>query len=147
MSGLEVAGLAVGVVPIFMEIIKSYGRTSEKLRTFRKYHKTAYDIELDFRLECKKFRDECDRLLTIVIEDDYERQSMLQDPNDGRWHDRDTDRHFQAFLGDDYRDCEELVVKIRGLLRETTAELEQVGRVSDRAGVSASQNWSSLELR
>jgi len=136
MSGIEVAGLAIGIVPIFVEILKSYSRASDKLRTFNTYHKAVRKIDLDFRLEGKKFRDECDRLLAAVVESNHERQSMLQNPKDLRWRDTYTDCRFRDFLGNDYYNCEELIILIRDLLRETMVDLERVGRLLDTTAVS-----------
>lgn len=140
MSGIEVAGLVIGVVPIFIEIIKSYGHAREKLGTFKRYHQAVCEIQLDFRLEEKTFRDECHHLLVLVVEEEQELQDMLQNANNHRWHDRNLESRFQTTLGNDYGICEEVVIKIRDILRETTDDLIYLGKISEAAEVDLTQS-------
>lgn len=132
MSGIEVAGLLFGVVPIFVEIIKAYRQTGERLATFRRYNKAVAEIQLDFHLEESSFRTECHHLLAVVISDEHDLQLMLQHPdtNANQRYDRDVNDRLQRLLGCDYAVCEEVVIKIRDMLRETMADLESLSRVS-----------------
>lgn len=143
MSGIEVASLALGVVPIFVEILKSYSQAHKKLGTFRRYHKAVKEIQLDYRLEESSFRTECHHLLGSVV-DKHELAEMLNEPEDERWHEDDLDRQVQAFLGNDYRLCEEVVVKIQAILHETTKDLQYFDEVSKAAEVSFNPADKSL---
>ncbi|GME42518.1 Lon protease like peroxisomal [Neofusicoccum parvum] len=130
MSGIEIAGLVFGVVPIFFEILKSYGWASKKLDTFKKHHDVVREIQLDFRLEERAFRTECHLLLASVVDDKEELLSVLQHPDDGPWGRDDVKRvneGLEKLMGGDFAMCEEIVVKIRDMLRSTTADLARLG--------------------
>ncbi|KAL1622649.1 hypothetical protein SLS56_008631 [Neofusicoccum ribis] len=130
MSGIEIAGLVFGVVPIFFEILKSYGWASKKLDTFKKHHDVVREIQLDFRLEERAFRTECHLLLASVVDDKEELLSVLQHPDDGPWGRDDVKRvneGLERLMGGDFAMCEEIVVKIRDMLRSTTADLARLG--------------------
>lgn len=146
MSGIEVAGLVFGVVPIFFEILKSYGWAGKKLDTFKRHHDVVREIQLDFRLEERTFRTECHLLLASVVDDKEELLSVLQHPDDGPW-DRDdvkrVNEGLQRLMGDDFAICEEIVVKIRDLLRNTTADLARLDSLSDTGRVRSLLSESS----
>ncbi|KAF4539624.1 Lon protease like peroxisomal [Lasiodiplodia theobromae] len=150
MSGIEVAGLVFGVVPIFFEILKSYGWAGKKLDTFKRHHDVVREIQLDFRLEERAFRTECHLLLASVVDDKEELLSVLQHPDDGPW-DRDDVKRvndgLQRLMGDDFAICEEIVVKIRDLLRSTTADLARLDRLSNSGGTNESSSTAIQDLR
>ncbi|KAB2571826.1 hypothetical protein DBV05_g9485 [Lasiodiplodia theobromae] len=150
MSGIEVAGLVFGVVPIFFEILKSYGWAGKKLDTFKRHHDVVREIQLDFRLEQRAFRTECHLLLASVVDDKEELLSVLQHPDDGPW-DRDDVKRvndgLKRLMGDDFAICEEIVVKIRDLLRSTTADLVRLDRLSNAGGTNESSSTAIQDLR
>lgn len=131
MSGIEVAGLALGVLPIFLEIVKSYKATAERLNTLRYYVQAAYDLRLQYRIEGSSFRNECQHLLAIIIDDASDLSDMLRDTNHSLWLDHMAEKRLRQLLDQDYELCEEMVVKIRDVLRETEDELSYLSETEN----------------
>jgi hypothetical protein len=128
MSGLEIAGLVIGVVPIIVEILKSYSATRERLKTFARHGQVVYDIQLRFRVAATNFRNDCQLLLKAVVEDARELSEMVEDPQHSGWRDASLELRFSAFLERDHQVCEEIVVRIRDVLRQTQSRLSELSR-------------------
>lgn len=125
MSGLEVAGLVVGIVPIVVEILKSYSVARDRLRTFAHYTQVVYDVQLRYRVAATNFGNDCQLLLKTVVDDARELSQMIDDPKHGGWQDSLLEERLHKFLGRDYQLFEQVVVRIRDVLRETRARLSE----------------------
>ncbi|PSN61667.1 hypothetical protein BS50DRAFT_578201 [Corynespora cassiicola Philippines] len=124
----EIAGLVIGIVPIVVEILKSYGVAKERLKTFAHHVQVAYDVQLRYRVAATNFRHECHKLLKAVVEDAREHSQMIEDPAHSGWRDPFTEERLRDFLGIDYQLMEDVVVKIRDLLRETHKQFADLDR-------------------
>jgi hypothetical protein len=135
MSGIEVAGLAVGIIPIFVEILKSYSAAKRRLQTFTHYTQVAYDVQLRYGVAEANFGNECQLLLKAVVTDALELSLMVDDPHHSGWRNVSLEPRFRKFLKRDHQLCEEIVIKIRDILRDTQAKLstlnEQVAGQDD----------------
>ncbi|KAF2136284.1 uncharacterized protein K452DRAFT_280214 [Aplosporella prunicola CBS 121167] len=130
MSGIEVAGLVFGLVPIICQILESYRQVNERITTFRRYHKAAADITLDFQLEERAFRSECKHVLSAIGLDQQELADMLQHIGANQWQDRDIEHRLNDLLGAETTVYEELVLKIREQLREITRDLAALSSIA-----------------
>jgi len=128
MSGLEIASLVIGVVPIIVEILKSYSATRDRLKTFARHVQVVCDIQLRFRVAATNFRNDCQLLLKAVVDDARELSEMVEDPQHSRWHDASLELRFRAYLERDHQLCEDIVVKIRDVLRQTQSRLSELSR-------------------
>jgi hypothetical protein len=124
MSGIEIAGLAIGIVPVVVEILKSYRTTKKRLNTFRKYAQVIHDVRLRYRVAATSFTNECQLLLRAVVEDKRELAGMLDDPQHAAWLDPALETRFRAFLELDCGVFEEMILFIRDVLRDTQAALD-----------------------
>lgn len=139
MSGIEVAGLIFGVLPVIIQIIKSYETTCERLHTFRVHARAIQRIQVRFRVQQSSFRNECRHLLRLVIHDDEELQATLEDRTHSRWRDGQLNEQFQICLGDEYDSCETILKEIQQLLKEIGEDLSRFDRASwPKPEVSAS---------
>jgi hypothetical protein len=129
MSGIEIAGLVFGIVPIVVEILKSYRTTKERLHTFRKYGQVIHDVQLRYRVAATSFTNECQLLLRTVIEDKHELAGMIDDPQHAAWLDPTLETRFRTFLERDCTLFEEVIVLIRDVLRDTQAALGDCNRL------------------
>lgn len=120
MSGLEVAGLVFGVLPVVIVILQS---ATERLRILKQHSKTVRIIELRLRAEEAKFGNECRHLLRLVIHEEKELHDMLENPEHAQWKNRELCRQFEKCLGRDYDFFEEAVIGIKELLNELQAKL------------------------
>lgn len=125
MSGIEVAGLVFGVVPVAVEILKSYNTARRKLTTFSRHAEVAYDIQLKFRVAAASFNNDCRMLLQATMADPSEISEMMEDPMHKNWQEqgKDIERRLRSLMQQDYELFEEIVTRLRNILRETRASL------------------------
>lgn len=126
MSGIEVAGLVVGIVPIVVAILKSNSALQTRLRTFTRYIEAIRAIQLRHKVVATNFSVNCQLLLKAVVDDAYELSQMLDDPKHTKWRDPDLEERLQKFLGQHSQVLEDVVVKIRDVLQETGAQLSKL---------------------
>jgi hypothetical protein len=137
MSGIEIAGLAFGVVPVVVEILKSYRVTRERLRTFTHRAQVIYGVQLRYRAAATNFSNECQLLLKNVVEDPRELTEMIEDPHHSGWQGASLEKQFAGFLERDHALCEEIVVRIRNILRDTQSELSKLDQADVQAAGSS----------
>ncbi|EUC36926.1 hypothetical protein COCCADRAFT_33752 [Bipolaris zeicola 26-R-13] len=113
MSGLEIAGLAVGVLPILLEVIKSYSTICDKIRTFRRCTLELGDIFMEFKAIRVVFLNEQTRL-------------DLEDYSNQRWVNKETEDQLKAVIQDNYDVCEDIIQYISQILEEMASELENL---------------------
>jgi hypothetical protein len=123
MAGIEVASLALGAVPIIIEILKSYHVARDRFNTFRKYISVVNEVRLSYMSAAAIFKNDCRLLLLAVVEDTRDVSPMLKDPAHEAWMYPQLEERFRAFLEEDYTLFESLIVQIRDVLRDTTANL------------------------
>lgn len=140
MSGIEIAGLVFGIVPVVVEILKSFRSTRDRLKAFTRRAQVIYDVQLRYRVAATNFSNECQLLLKTVVEDARELSEMVEDPHHSSWQDPSLEQRFRTFLGRDHELCEEMVVRIRDVLRETQSELSQLDGDGDESQQSATQH-------
>lgn len=139
MSGIEIAGLVFGIVPVVVEILKSFRSTRDRLKAFTHHAQVIYDVHLRYRVAATSFSNECQLLLKAVVEDARELSEMVEDPHHSGWQDPLLEQRFRIFLGRDDALFEEIVVRIRDVLRETQSELAQLDESSHEHQQSATQ--------
>lgn len=119
MSGIEITGLVFGVIPIVVEILKSYRTTRDRLHAFRKHTQVINEVRLRYRVAATNFSNECQLLLKAVVDDSRVLSEMVQDPKHDAWQDPQLESRFRAFLERDYSLFEDIIVLIRDVLRDT----------------------------
>jgi hypothetical protein len=124
MSGIEVAGLVFGVIPIIVEVLKAYRATRDRLNAFRKHTQIVNEVQLRYRVAATNFSNDCQLLLKAVVDDAYELSQMVGDPQHSGWHDPQLEARFRAFLDPDYALFEDIITLIRNVLRDTQAALK-----------------------
>lgn len=125
MSGLEVAGLAVGVLPILWKVIKSYLTICDKIRTFRRCTLELGDIFMEFKAIRVVFLNEA-RLLLGSIQEKKQTRLDLEDYSNQRWVNKETEDQLKAVLQDNYDVCEDIIQYISRILEEMVSELENL---------------------
>jgi cysteinyl-tRNA synthetase len=125
MSGIEVAGLVFGVVPIVVEILKSYSTAKRRLTTFQKHAEVVCDIHLRFQVAAANFNNDCRLLLQAVVTHPGDVSEMIGDPKHRGWQEQgsDIEKRLRSLLQQDYELCQNIVTRLRDILRETQASL------------------------
>ncbi|KAF1949880.1 hypothetical protein CC80DRAFT_252176 [Byssothecium circinans] len=128
MSSIKVVGLAIGIVPIVVEILKSYRTTKDRLKSFAHHDLVIDDMHLRYRVAATNFSNNCQLLLKPVVDDPRELSGMVDDVKHEGWKIASLEERFRSFLGRDYELCEEIVVRIRNVLRETQVQLAELDK-------------------
>jgi hypothetical protein len=115
MSGLEIAGLAFGILPILIEVIKSYSTLSKKARTLRHYSKEVRSISEQLKIHNGIFLNEV-RLLLRSIEDEKEVENMLNEANDRRWKGRKLNDKIAVVLGESFDLCRSIIESTKDII-------------------------------
>lgn len=141
MSGVEIAGLAIGVIPIVIEILRSYRTAKERIDSFRKHGEVVFDIQLRYRVAATSFSNDCRLLLKAVVHNAWELPAMLEDPRHDAWRDPNLESKFRAFLEQDYQLFEDIVLLIRNVLRDTQTALQDYERHISNAQSAAAHRF------
>ncbi|KAI8940619.1 hypothetical protein NX059_001891 [Plenodomus lindquistii] len=125
MSGIEIAGLVIGVVPVVVEILKSYSTAQRRLTSFSRHTEVASDIQLRFQVTAANFNNDCRLLLQAAVLHPGEISDLIDDPTHERWHEQELDieKRLQKLLEQDYELCQNIIVRLRDILRETQNSL------------------------
>ncbi|KAF2036133.1 hypothetical protein EK21DRAFT_52993 [Setomelanomma holmii] len=123
MSGVEVAGLIFGVLPILLEAVKSYGHVADALHIFRHYSREVKSVSLQLKVHKGIFLNHC-RLLLRLVEDEKDAEDMLDDGNDWRWTNKELNDRLNAVLKDNFELCRSIVEDTRDVMDDLMAEVE-----------------------
>ena len=122
MSGAEVAGLFLGVLPVVIEAVKAYHTTCEKIQIFRHYSREVERIQKQFHVRQRMFLNECHLLLQLVVDDDVTK-AMLGDFEHSLWRDKDLNNQLNNYLSDSYQSCKDIVEDTQTILEDVGEEL------------------------
>ncbi|KAF2829706.1 hypothetical protein CC86DRAFT_285152 [Ophiobolus disseminans] len=122
MSGIEVAGLIFGVLPILIQAAKAYGTVTDGLYTFRHYSREVRSISLQLKVHNGIFLNHC-RLLLRLVEDEKAAENMLEDPNDRRWTSKELNDRLNVVLKDSLELCRSIMEGTRDVIEEMQKEL------------------------
>jgi hypothetical protein len=124
MSGFEVVGVILGVLPILIETVKAYSSVYSSLRTFRHYSKEVKTIQIQFSVHHGIFINEC-RLLLCMIEDEHGAKEMLDDTTDPRWNSKELNDRLSGILKDNLQLCRSIIEASKDRVEDLRAELEK----------------------
>ncbi|KAF2145964.1 uncharacterized protein K452DRAFT_242384 [Aplosporella prunicola CBS 121167] len=123
MSGLEVAGLGVGILlPLVVEAVKGYSTTRKQLKTYRAYSNEVRRLYDHFGIQRDNYLNECQLLLQDLVGDDVE--DMLEDCSHDRWKDRDLAERIKKRLENNYDNCVRIMMAVKEALEEVAEELK-----------------------
>lgn len=122
MSGIEVAGLVFGVLPILIEAVKAYSTVCSSLRTFRHYSREVKSIFRRLDVHQCIFLNEC-RLLLRLVEDEQGTEAMLKDKADRRWVSKELNDKLNAVLGSNFQPCQIIIAETKDIIDELRREL------------------------
>lgn len=128
MTGVEAAGLVLGVLPLLISAAEHY---EDVFRPFKRYRKYAPELKLyQQQLETQKtiFRNEC-HLLLATLTGSQTAKGMLKESKHPSWVDLELDARFGRQLGDSGSTCKTIIELIRGKLEEIEEETEKFGFV------------------
>ncbi|KAJ4989336.1 hypothetical protein SVAN01_05241 [Stagonosporopsis vannaccii] len=119
MSGVEAAGLAFGLLPILVEVVKSYSTIAKKVHTLRHFSREVKSISEQLKVHKGIFLNEV-RLLLRSVQAEEEVESMLDDAADQRWISKQLDDNLRTVLRESFEVC-------LGIIEETKEIIETMG--------------------
>lgn len=131
MSGIEIAGLAVGVLPLLVELVKSYSAMLRRAHTFRHYGKAVKSLSIQLDTQNGLFMNEI-RLLLLCVGDEAVVESMLADAGDQRWTSHEMGQRLHQVLGDNFIICRNIIEEIGEMIADLRKDLEQFDVFWDR---------------
>lgn len=131
MSGIEIAGLAFGVIPILIEVVKSYKHMSKKVHTIRHYSREVKSISEQLTVHNGIFLNEV-RLLLRSIEAEDAVEVMLGDAADQRWTSEHLDDKLKTVLQDSFDICCGIIEEIKDTIEIMRGELAKFDILLDR---------------
>ena len=139
MTGFEVAGVILAVIPLVLEAFDRSDRTYSAFRTFGKYPKEVHKLQAKFGVQKAIFRNDCINLLTAVTNDGQRAHDLVQMATRAAWDDEDIRDMFQqkaAAVSLTLDSCRDIMQEINGVVGGFEAELQGFKGVIMRSGVS-----------
>lgn len=125
MSGVEVAGLILGAIPL---IIEGYDRSQKAFVAFDTYRHYPKELtKLDAKIGAQKtmFRNTCVNLLSAITNDRSMVHAMLSEPSHAGWQDEEIQRTLAARLNaldESFVSCQRTMDQIHQTLRDICRE-------------------------
>jgi hypothetical protein len=131
MSGIEVAGLVFGILPILVEVVKSYSTVADGLHTLRHYSREVKSISLQVNVQNGIFLNHC-RLLLRLVEDEKAAEDMLEDGSDRRWTSKELNDKLNDVLRDSFELCCNIIEETKDVIDEIKEEMEKFDELKAR---------------
>ncbi|KAJ4380965.1 hypothetical protein N0V86_003312 [Didymella sp. IMI 355093] len=131
MSGIEVAGLVFGVLPILIEVVKSYEDITKKVRTLRHYSKEVKSTSEQLKVHNGIFLNEV-RLLLRSIEAEEDVEIMLGNAADQRWISKNLDDKLRNVLRDSFEICCGIIEETKDTIETMREELRKFDILVDQ---------------
>jgi hypothetical protein len=109
MSGIEVAGLALGAIPVILEAIKGYRETYEHIQNFKHATRQLQVVDAQFRVCRLNFLSECRLLLDLVVSNPQLSQQMVADTQHSLWQDVTIAEQMVVLLQENVNACATIV--------------------------------------
>lgn len=128
MSGAEVVGLVLGVLPLIISAAEHY---EDVFRPIKRYRHFAPEFELYQQLlgtQKTIFRNEC-HLLLATLTSRQTAKAMLKQNTHPSWIDPELDEKFAGQLGESGTACKSIIVTIGINLKEIESETDSYGKI------------------
>lgn len=123
MSGLELAGLVFGVLPVFLQALQSYRNIRDTLHTFRHYSREVESIGDRFKIQQQNSQNEYSLLQYIVTGEDG--LQVMSTSNDGIAQNNSLqEANLNQRLGESCEVCKGIVNNIKLKLEEMEEDLK-----------------------
>ncbi len=127
MSGFEITGVILGVIPL---IIEAFNRSEQAFAAFATYRRYPKELaKLDSKLGAQKtvFRNNCINLLSTITSDRQKVHDMLSQPSHEAWHDNMLHQTFKVrieALDQSLESCQRTMEQIYEALQSISLETE-----------------------
>ena len=148
MSGVEVAGLIFGVLPIIAMTAKAYRSTHAKFHAYRRYSTEIRHFERSLRSRKNVFQNHLKLLLLMALDKEEAEQILSEDkekPASELWLNDQINKEMNKLLGDNWSHLKEIIEDIKSILHSLESLLKQAE--SDRPTVSSTRDTTSAIVK
>ncbi|KAI1317443.1 hypothetical protein F5Y16DRAFT_392755 [Xylariaceae sp. FL0255] len=122
MSGIEVVGLVLGIIPLVISALEHYHDGSSAASTWRRHARVIQSLTRNLRTEHGKMYNTCETLLSGIVPA-TRLEPMLQEPFGPSWRDQETSRRIEERLDHMYSAFEETVKEMNSIIKELKLNL------------------------
>ncbi|KAF2651382.1 hypothetical protein K491DRAFT_682204 [Lophiostoma macrostomum CBS 122681] len=123
MSGVEVAGLALGALPILIQAIESYNESLDPLKSFVRWERELPQLIRKLRNEHVHYAQTMRQLLEPITTD-FELAEMLSEPGGQLWKDKAMVSKLEGKLQESYFAYQSTVVDIERIMKKIASKLD-----------------------
>lgn len=102
MSGVEVAGLVLAVLPVLVEAIKFYAEGVSTVERYFKYRVPLQSVLRALQNEKVIYLNTCETLLNGLVDNNEEREALLKDPGGPAWKNSELETRLKQRLSGGY---------------------------------------------
>ena len=154
MSGVEVASLALGFLPLLISAAEHYNKCLRPFIRYRNFAKEASRFQKSLRIQRYKFKCNCRILLEEITEHDVA-SDMLDGPlgvDHPSWSSVELEEQLLRLLGESRGECVDTIELIEDILgdidtesQELAAAIDQDSRVTDHDQVYYEETLMTTE--
>ena len=127
-SGIEVAGLILGVLPLIVSVIEDYREGLEPFKVWVRYRKDLQELRKVLEIEVSKLLNTCEELLASLVSE-AELASLLKEPGGSAWSSATLADNLRRLLRHSYSpflssldDFKEALLELQGKLKSGLPE-------------------------
>lgn len=124
MSGIEVAGLILGAIPLAVKAFKVYAETVSTVSRYRKYKHSLRDLYHDIGSEYNIYLNICEQLLDGIVEDNTQKAVSLGNPGGDEWRDHRLEEGLKARMAGSYDTFMRIMESMNDAVEEMKALLK-----------------------
>ena len=121
MSGLEVAGLALAILPVLMSAAEQYNNCLTPFSRYRKFAKEARNYYEELDIQRTIFRNQCRNLLEEIVDHDAA-SNMLELLDKTTWANKNLDEQLAFQLGESLDACTAVIRLVEQRLQDIMEE-------------------------
>ncbi|KAF2115033.1 hypothetical protein BDV96DRAFT_91523 [Lophiotrema nucula] len=123
MSGVEVAGIALAVLPLFISALEDYEEGLDPIKSFMRWERELPKFIRKLRNQHVHFAQTM-RLLLEPITTDVELDEMLDNPSGRMWKDADMSRRLEDRLQESYHAYQSTILDIEKIMKKIALKLD-----------------------
>ncbi|KAF2005379.1 hypothetical protein P154DRAFT_571101 [Amniculicola lignicola CBS 123094] len=123
MSGVEIAGIALAVLPLFISALEDYEKGLDPLKAFMRWERELPKFIRKLRNQHVHFSQTM-RLLLEPITTEIELAEMLSDPSGQHWKDGEMSKKLEDRLQESYTAYQNTIEEIERIMKQIAAKLD-----------------------
>jgi len=126
MTGVEIAGLVLGVLPVLFATVGAYSKVHDSLHTFKHWSDEVLIVSKQLEVQKRLFFNEC-RLLLREAVDEEAAKNMVDNRNEylQRWMSTELDQELQLVLKENFDLCRDIIEATKDVVERMEEEMKK----------------------